>query len=234
MGEGFGQGFSLASGQAMFSGIVEEVGAVKSIVTGRGTWHLTVGCSVVLKDTKPADSVAVNGVCLTVVNVTRGGFSVDVIEQTFRTTNISKMRAGDNVNLERSLGVESRLGGHFVTGHVDGNGTVQSVLRSDGKTRLDIGIKPDIAKFIVPKGSVSVDGVSLTVIEPRDGKFSVFIVPYTGKMTTLGDATAGRMVNIETDILGKYVYRFLSGKGQPDNKMESNVNEEFLREHGFA
>lgn len=206
----------------MFTGIVEEVGTVKSVGAGR----LTVAARKVLEDIKLGDSVAVNGVCLTVVEMTSESFSVDVMPETLRRTNLGSLKAGDRVNLERPLAVGGRFGGHFVQGHIDGTGRVASVTPERDAIRLRFEAPPEIMRYIVEKGFIAVDGVSLTVVECSSTAFGVSLVAYTQRNSTLGGKKPEDMVNLEVDIIAKYVER-LRGGG-------SAITKEFLAEHGFV
>jgi len=206
----------------MFTGIVEEVGMVRSAGAGR----LTVAAHKVLDDANLGDSVAVNGVCLTIVEITPESFSVDVMPETLRRTNLGALRAGDRVNLERPLAVGGRFGGHFVQGHIDGTGRVVSVKPERDAILLRLEAPPEIMRYIVEKGFIAVDGVSLTVVECSSTAFGVSLVDYTQRNSTLGGKKPGDVVNLEVDIIAKYVER-LRGGG-------SAITKEFLAEHGFV
>jgi len=206
----------------MFTGIVEEVGTVKSAGAGR----LAVAARKVLEDIKLGDSVAVNGVCLTVVEMTSESFSVDVMPETLRRTNLGSLKAGDRVNLERPLAVGGRFGGHFVQGHIDGTSRVVSVTPERDAILLRFEAPPEIMRYIVEKGFIAVDGVSLTVVECSSTVFGVSLVDYTQRNSILGGKRTGDMVNLEVDIIAKYVER-LRGGG-------SAITKEFLAEHGFV
>ncbi|HEX5401958.1 MAG TPA: riboflavin synthase [Pseudonocardiaceae bacterium] len=188
----------------MFTGIVEERGEVVDVEALPGAARLTVAGPLVAADARHGDSIAVNGVCLTVVEVAGGRFTVDVVNETLQRSSLAKIHAGDRVNLERAMAVGDRLGGHIMQGHVDGTGVFQS--RDDvGLTRF--GMPQRLAKYVVEKGSVAVDGVSLTVVEAGDDHFSVALIPTTLSLTTLGEREAGDLVNLEVDVLAKYVER---------------------------
>ncbi|MXZ13070.1 MAG: riboflavin synthase [Candidatus Dadabacteria bacterium] len=200
----------------MFSGIVEDIGVLqaleekdKGVVLRVGVRKIDAGELVL------GESVAVNGVCLTVVSVEDGSFSVDASHETLSRTNLSGLRAGSGVNLERSLRVGDRMGGHIVTGHVDGVGAVQSIAPVGESRVFSFSIPTALAKYVVEKGSVAVDGVSLTVNSVRGAEFSVNIIPYTLRETTFSEFRRGREVNIECDIIGKYVEKMLSGADTP-------------------
>ncbi len=198
----------------MFSGIVEDIGAVQALEgKDKGVLLKIELRRIDAGELVLGESVAVNGVCLTVVSAEDGGFSVDASHETLSRTNLSDLRAGSGVNLERSLRVGDRMGGHIVTGHVDGVGTVQSVTPVGESRVFSFSIPAALAKYVVEKGSVAVDGVSLTVNSVKGTEFSVNIIPYTLRETTFSEFRRGREVNIECDIIGKYVEKMLSGEG---------------------
>ena len=205
----------------MFTGIVEEVGTVRAAPPGR----LTIVAQKVLEDTKLGDSIAVNGACLTVVELSRDSFSVDVMPETLRRTNLGLLRPGDGVNLERPLAVGGRLGGHFVEGHVDGVGKVISATRENEAILVRYEAPSEIMRYVVEKGFIAVDGVSLTVVEYNTNSFRVSLVTYTIENTILGQRRPGDVVNLEVDIIAKYVERLREGG--------SRITMEFLAEHGF-
>jgi riboflavin synthase len=191
----------------VFTGIVEELGEVVEVSAGPAT-RLTVRGPLVSADASAGDSIAVNGVCLTVVDVAGGTFAVDVVAETLRRSSLAGVRPGDPVNLERAATLATRLGGHLVQGHVDGVGTLLS--RSDGG-EVRIGLPSGLARYVVEKGSIAVDGVSLTVVEVRAEAFTVALIPTTLAVTTLGRTSVGGRVNLEVDVLAKYVERLLGG-----------------------
>ena len=200
----------------MFSGIVEDIGAVRALEKKDKGALLRVGVQKIdAGELILGESVAVNGVCLTVVSAGGGGFSVDASHETLSKTNLSGLRAGSGVNLERSLRVGDRMGGHIVTGHVDGVGIVQSITPVGESRVFSFSIPDSLAKYVVEKGSVAVDGVSLTVNSVKGTEFSVTIIPYTLRETTFSEFCQGREVNIECDIIGKYVEKMLSGENAP-------------------
>ena len=193
----------------MFTGIIEELGTLESVQTRTAGARLKVRCSTVRQDMTEGASIAVNGVCLTAVDLGRDSFSADLAPETLRRTNLGDLRAGSRVNLERPLSPSGRLSGHIVQGHVDGTGTVRDV-REQGFSRvLEIDIEPSLARYLVEKGSVAVDGVSLTVSALDERGFSVSLIPETLQRTTLGVLREGALVNIEVDILAKHVERLL-------------------------
>jgi riboflavin synthase len=198
----------------MFTGIVEERGRVAALTPEPGSARLSVHAVTVLDGVQRGASIAVNGVCLTVVEHDTDGFTVDVMPETLRRSSLGHLSAGSAVNLERAAPVSGRLGGHVVQGHVDGVGTVRS---REGGPRWDvvtIDLPGELARYVVVKGSIAVDGVSLTVtdVDDREGTFSVSLIPTTLELTTLGTAGAGTAVNLEVDVLAKYVERLLDAK----------------------
>ena len=211
----------------MFTGIVEDVGTVASLAPLRAGTAITVATSLPLETIAVGDSVAVSGACLTVTQKGKGTFTADVSKETLSKTTIGGMRPGSKVNLERSLTLSGRQGGHIVNGHVDGTGTIREI-RPLGEARVfHIQADPSIMKFMVYKGAVTVDGVSLTVSAVlRDG-FELAIIPITLERTTLGAVRGGARVNLETDIVGKYVLKSLEGGG-------GGVTLEFLKDHGYS
>ncbi|HEV2782455.1 MAG TPA: riboflavin synthase [Actinophytocola sp.] len=196
----------------MFTGIVEELGEVTAVEARPNSAHLTVHGPVVTSDARPGDSISVNGVCLTVVEVAAGSFTVDVVHETLRRSSLDKAHVGDRVNLERAAALGDRLGGHIVQGHVDGTGVLLSRDEA-GLTRF--ALPPGLSRYLVEKGSVTVDGVSLTVVEVSDEEFSVALIPTTLELTTLGIKQPGDIVNLEVDVLAKYVERLVSPHLEP-------------------
>jgi riboflavin synthase len=206
----------------LFTGIVEEVGRI-ILVNPSG---LTVGAGKTLQGMEPGGSIAVNGVCLTVTDFDSRRFSVDVMPETLKKTNLGLLKTGDKVNLERPLGLGDELGGHLVQGHVDGTGRVDSITPESGAVRIRFEASPDLLRYVVPRGFIAVDGVSLTVTEKDARSFGVSIVEFTRRNTILADRKAGDAVNLEVDIIGKYVAELLKPQ-------ERGVTAEFLKEHGF-
>jgi riboflavin synthase len=205
----------------MFTGIVEERGVVREV----GTTRLSIGCRTVTSDATEGASIAVNGACLTVVELSDEHLAFDVSEETLRRTSFSRLRVGDPVNLERSLTLSSRLGGHLVQGHVDGVGEVVAIdLADDGSAWITVRAPDRVTRYLVEKGSVCVDGVSLTVAS-RDGEtFGVALIPHTLEMTTLGTAEVGDPLNLEVDVIAKYVEALLNPiDGQMEGQMEGHM-----------
>lgn len=196
----------------MFTGIVEEMGSVVDVVDLDDARRLTLSAPLVTSDARPGDSIAVNGVCLTVVDLTDGTFTADVMHETLARSSLGGVVAGSRVNLERAARVDSRIGGHIVQGHVDGTATVREVSVAEHWTTIAFGIPVALARYIVVKGSITVDGISLTVVEAGDDGFSVSLIPTTLEHTTLGARRPGDIVNIEVDVLAKYVERLLAAR----------------------
>ncbi|MGI6514021.1 MAG: riboflavin synthase [Syntrophomonadaceae bacterium] len=215
----------------MFTGIIEELGKVREIKRGSQSCQLEIGASRVLTDVKLGDSIAVNGVCLTVVAFEPERFAADVMWETLRKTNLERLRTGDLVNLERALRLGDRLGGHLVLGHVDGVGRVIEQRQVDIALVTRIGCSPELLRYVLPKGSVAVDGISLTVVECLGDSFTVSLIPHTAKSTTLGWKKPGDLVNLETDIIGKYVEQLMRGAAPAPGR---GIDLAFLREHGFG
>jgi riboflavin synthase len=211
----------------MFTGIIEEVGTVVSFVQKGTGAVLGVSTGLPLKEIRAGDSISVSGACLTVTEVGPGRIFADVSAETLARTMFRSLKTGSRVNLERAMPVSARLDGHLVYGHVDGTGKVREIRRAGDTRVFHMEIDPSIMKYLVTKGAVAVDGVSLTVVTVHPGGFEVTLVPFTLERTTFGGARPGDMVNVETDIVGKYVLRFLEGK-------DSGVSRDFLKKHGFA
>jgi riboflavin synthase len=196
----------------VFTGIVEELGSVVSVTDLGDAVRLTVNGPLVTSDAQRGDSIAVNGVCLTVVEVADGTFSADVMQETLLRSSLGSTDVGSGVNLERAARVDSRIGGHIVQGHVDGTATVSAVEPAEHWTTFTFAISPALTRYIVEKGSITVDGVSLTVVRVDDDAFAVSLIPTTLEHTTLGSRQVGETVNIEVDVLAKYVERLMQGR----------------------
>jgi riboflavin synthase len=192
----------------VFTGIVEELGEIVDVTQLPDAARLTVAGPLVTSDAKHGDSIAVNGVCLTVVRVSGGTFTVDVVRETLERSSLAKVHVGDRVNLERATAAGQRLGGHIMQGHVDGTGVLLS-REPGGLTRF--ALPPRLARYVVEKGSIAVDGISLTVVSADDEQFSVALIPTTLELTTLGLREPGDVVNLEVDVLAKYVERLAAG-----------------------
>ncbi|HMK64486.1 MAG TPA: riboflavin synthase [Thermodesulfobacteriota bacterium] len=217
----------------MFTGLVEGVGNIVRVENKGPEAQLGVRPEFPWSEKKLGESIAVNGVCLTVKNWEEQIFSVDVSEETLTHSNLGRLRLRDKVNLERALRLSDRLGGHLVTGHVDGVGKILQKQKRGPFFWLQIAFPDSIRPFIVRKGSVTVDGISLTVNEVGERTFELTIIPHTLAQTTLGGIKEGAEVNLETDIIGKYVHQFLSLQGKDAPETPSKVDSDFLRKHGF-
>lgn len=194
----------------MFTGIVEEVGKVAAIRKGPHSCVLTISASKVLEDVHLGDSIATNGVCLTVTDFSRSGFSADVMHETLNRSSLGSLRPGSPVNLERAMLAGGRFGGHIVSGHIDGIGTIKNIDEDDNAVWYRIGCEPFILRFVVEKGSIAIDGISLTVAKVDAESFSVSIIPHTRAQTNLVTKHVGDAVNLENDCVGKYVERLLA------------------------
>jgi len=216
----------------MFTGLIAELGTVQQLARQGSSFHLTVSAQKIMDNLKIGDSVAVNGCCLTVVKLADATFTADVMPETVRLTNIGLLKTGSRVNLERTLRLCDGLDGHIVSGHVEGLGTILEQ-RPDGIAVVTtIGAGPELLKYIIKKGSIAIDGISLTVTEVTEVGFSVSLIPHTAKETTLGIKSVGDKVNLETDIIGKYVERMLGFQGKPQAK-EEKIGMDFLAQNGF-
>lgn len=194
----------------MFTGIIEEIGTIQSIKRGPKSAALTIQASKVLEDTKLGDSIATNGVCLTVTHFNATSFTVDVMDETLKRSTLESLSVGAKVNLERAARLSDRLGGHLVSGHIDGVGTIKKMTKQDIATIVRIDAADSILKYIIEKGSVALDGISLTVVAVDQAGFTVSIIPYTALDTTLLNKRVGSTVNIECDLIGKYVEKLLN------------------------
>jgi riboflavin synthase len=220
----------------VFTGLVEEVGVVRRIERARDSAHIRIAAEKILADIQLGDSIAVNGACLTVVSYSKGEFVADAVPETLRRTALGSLQPGDRVNLERALSLHSRLGGHIVSGHVDGLGYIREQGSEGIASVYTIETSPDLMRYIVDKGSICVDGVSLTVMDTRENTFRVSIIPHTGQHTSLSDARIGQAVNLECDIIAKYVEKMVASLagGIRGKQGDSAINLDFLRNHGFA
>jgi len=208
----------------VFTGIIEALRPVVEVRRG-AVWRLAVDLGPLAEGTKPGDSIAINGVCLTVASLDGARVSFDAVGETIARTNLAALSQGQRVNVERSLRVGDRLGGHFVAGHVDAVGTIRAKDKSPAQTLLRVAAPPELTRLMATKGSVAVDGVSLTLVDVARDAFAVALIPYTLAETTLGTKGPGDPVNIEVDILARYVARQLGGEG---------LSADALREHGFS
>ncbi|MGN0037904.1 MAG: riboflavin synthase [Coriobacteriales bacterium] len=203
----------------MFTGIVEELGTVKALRKGAASAVIEVEASTVLQGTKLGDSIATNGVCLTVTGLTPTSFTADVMHETLNRSSLGALRPGSKVNLERAMALGGRFGGHIVSGHIDGCGTIERIEADDNAVWYTIGAEPQLLRYIVEKGSVTLDGISLTVAAVDERSFKVSVIPHTREVTNLRTKSTRSTINIETDILGKYVEKLLSPAPQPQQQI---------------
>jgi riboflavin synthase len=215
----------------LFTGIIEEIGTIKAVIKSTKSAKLIIQASKVLEGTKIGDSISTNGVCLTVTDIYDNSFAVDVMAETIRKSSLSMLSQGDKVNLERALQVGARLGGHIVSGHIDGTGTIRNIQQEDNAIWITVAADPMILRYIIPKGSITIDGISLTVAYVDDSIFKVSIIPHTKEVTTLLYKKVGDIVNLECDLVGKYIEKLM----RPKEKQEehSNIDFEFLSRNGF-
>jgi riboflavin synthase len=218
----------------MFTGIIEEIGSISNIKQTGESIVMTIVASGILKDVKLGDSIAVNGVCLTVTSFTEKQFTVDVMPETVKATSLRALKRGSKVNLERAMTAGGRFGGHFVSGHADGLGVIKSKKPVDNAVYYEIEVASDILQYIIYKGSVTVDGTSLTVFGLSENSFTISLIPHTTSETIIGLKGTGDLVNVECDMLGKYIDHFLSKRfnGTP-SKGKSSITSQFLEENGF-
>jgi riboflavin synthase len=217
----------------MFTGLIQDMGEIQSLQRRGGGVSLTISTHLDLRAVKVGDSIAVDGVCLTVVQVSGRTFSVEVSPETLGRTTLVSLKKGQPVNLETALKMSDLLGGHLVSGHVDGTGEIAEVAREGNSLRYRLRVPPEVGRYLIEKGSIAVDGISLTVAECRDQGFSVSVIPHTAEKTTLGKKKAGDKVNLENDLIAKYVEKFVHQAGRPAPK-STGLNAAFLAEHGFG
>lgn len=230
-------------GAEMFTGIVEEIGRIDSIRRGSQSAVLGIRCKKVLEGTKTGDSIAVNGVCLTVTAMSGQGYTADVMAETLARSSLGQLSKGSRVNLERAMAADGRFGGHMVAGHIDGTGTVKDIRKDETAVWYTIEAEPHILKYVVEKGSVAIDGISLTVAGVTGKNLTVSVIPHTQGQTNLPDRRIGDSVNLECDIIGKYIEKLCMGQ-EDSTKVEYNIgskmdgeprklSEVFLMENGF-
>jgi len=218
----------------MFTGIIEAVGRVNSLAVGAESGRVSISASLPDNQLKIGDSVAINGVCLTVTSRNGDQFTADIGRETLKVTNLGGLKAGSSVNVERPLRLGSRLDGHLVQGHVDGIGKILNINKLGGGFEVTLEASSDLLRYIVRRGSVTINGISLTCTDYDERGFKVFLIPHTIEVTTFKSAREGDTVNLEIDIIGKYVEK-LSGSVSDgvDTEKQSNISEEFLKDHGF-
>ncbi len=233
----------------MFTGLIEETGTIRSVRGAGRSLHLTVDARRVLEGIQVGDSIAVNGVCLTVVRHGSDSFTADVMPETYERTNLKDLPPGSPVNLERTMALGDRFGGHIVQGHVDATGTILAMERDEIAVWVTVSAPPDLLRYLVPKGSVAIDGISLTVVDVDADRFRVSLIPHTVAVTNMRHRKVGDRVNLEADVLAKYVERLLVARfggtppapgnsgtqgGAGSRNGPDGLTEEFLRRHGFA
>lgn len=217
----------------MFTGIVEETGRVVSVERGERSSVLTLRGKKIFEDMQLGDSIAVNGVCLTVASKTRDTFTSDVMAETLRRSTLGTLSSGDTVNLERAMAANGRFGGHIVSGHIDGVGEIAGMEREDNAIWVTVKAPEKLLRYIIEKGSIAIDGISLTVAYVDDECFRVSLIPHTVGHTSMSGKRVGDKVNLENDIVGKYVDRLLHFK-EPETPKKQNISLQFLQENGFA
>lgn len=211
----------------MFTGIIEEIGILKKIQTGANSCILTISANLILSDMHIGDSIAVNGTCLTVCKFDKTCFSADVMPETLRRTNLGKLSSGSPVNLERAMSANGRFGGHIVSGHIDGTGKIENFKKENNAIWVKISVKPELLNYMIEKGSITIDGISLTIAKISEQDFSVSLIPHTRQQTTLLSKKIGDIVNLECDMIAKYIEKFC-------NSQKSNtISKAFLAEHGY-
>lgn len=215
----------------MFTGIIEEVGTVDQIKRGQNSAVLSIRAKKVLEDTGIGDSIAVNGICLTVTKLYPDGFSADIMHETLNRSALAALARGSHVNLERAMPANGRFGGHIVAGHADGVGKIVRIQRDDTAIWFTFQVKPDIMRYIVEKGSVAIDGISLTVAAATQTDFSISAIPHTVSRTVLKERKENDIVNLETDLIGRYVEKLFSPA--EEQKKKNTLTREFLTQHGF-
>ncbi|MFT8323395.1 MAG: riboflavin synthase [Bacillus sp. (in: firmicutes)] len=215
----------------MFTGIIEEKGIVKKITKSGHSLTLTIQASVIMTDLHLGDSIAVNGVCLTVTSFNQTFFTLDVMPETFQQTTLHVLKDGNIVNLERAMQANGRFGGHFVTGHVDCTAVILHKKQVENSIVIEIEVPNKYAHLLIEKGSVSIDGTSLTIFHKRDHSFTVSIIPHTASLSIIGTKRVGDLVNLEFDMMAKYFYSFMNKNNQKEDK--SKITPEFLKNNGF-
>ncbi len=216
----------------MFTGIVEELGKIRSLSVYGNSGKISIIAKKVLENTKIGDSIAVNGICLTVVSLLPDGFTADVMAETIRRSSLGQLKSGDYVNLERAMAADGRFGGHIVAGHIDGTGVIKSLEKEENAVWVTIETDPGILKYIIEKGSIAIDGISLTVAYVDDRCFKVSVIPHTGEETTLLKKKPGDAVNLENDMIGKYVEKLMnySSSEMLEKCEKSTITMEMLNE----
>ncbi|WP_428908391.1 riboflavin synthase [Niallia sp. Krafla_26] len=215
----------------MFTGLIEELGSMKKINHRGNTLVLVIEAEKIMKDLHVGDSIAVNGVCLTVTKFTKDHFEADVMPETFKNTSLSSLKEGSKVNLERAMAANGRFGGHFVTGHIDGTGIIRKRTHIENAILVEIEIPTENSHFVLERGSIAIDGTSLTIFRTSPNSVTVSLIPHTAKEAVLGLKKEGEIVNLEFDVMAKYFYSFMQKR--ESGPKTSGVTAEFLKENGF-
>ena len=218
----------------MFTGIIEEIGSVISSTLTGGSGELRIGAALILKGCKLGDSIAVNGVCLTVTRIARREISFDVSAETLRRSNLGPLKRDDQVNLERALAADGRFRGHMISGHIDGTGNLNNRRREGNAIIFTFSAPPAIAHYLIEKGSIAIDGISLTITALAGDSFSVAVIPHSLQQTTLGKKNIGAVVNLENDLVAKYIEKLLQPKNSSPDNQASTLSLDLLRKYGFA
>ncbi|MFX0560462.1 riboflavin synthase [Tepidibacillus infernus] len=218
----------------MFTGLIEEVGRIKNITRSGDAMVLTIEAKEILEDVSIGDSIAVNGICLTVTSYQSFSFTVDVMPETMHRTNLKDLKVGSLVNLERAMTPNRRFGGHFVAGHIDGVATLHGKKPVDNAIYFTFHANPSLTNYMVPKGSIAIDGISLTLVDVEKNQFSVSIIPHTLQQTNLVSKQIGQTVNIEVDMIGKFVEKYVTNLLEQRSNEKTSLTEDFLKENGFA
>ncbi|MFC0472984.1 riboflavin synthase [Halalkalibacter kiskunsagensis] len=217
----------------MFTGIIEEIGQIQEMRSSSESMVMKIGATRILSDVNLGDSISVNGVCLTVTSFSSAHFTVDVMPETVRATSLQSLGRGSSVNLERAMSAKGRFGGHFVSGHVDGTGTILAKTPEQNAVYYRIGVNSELRHYMIEKGSVAVDGTSLTIFAVDEESFTISIIPHTIEETIIGTKGVGDIVNIECDMVGKYIEQFISRRFESTKKPTSSLTESFLSEYGY-
>jgi riboflavin synthase len=220
----------------MFTGIIEEIGKIAAIKRGSKSSQLQIQGKKIFEDLKIGDSVAVNGVCLTATSIDGNKFWADVMNETLQRSSLGDLKVNSTLNLERAMSANGRFGGHIVSGHIDGTGKILSIKKDDNAVWYKVEASPNVMRYIIEKGSITIDGISLTVAKVEKNNFSVSIIPHTLRETTLASRSIGSIVNLENDIVGKYIEKFIKNPQSQLNvkpKKESTLTLEMLAKAGF-
>lgn len=212
----------------MFTGIIEDLGVVESVKMGRQSMELTIRSEKIVEDVHLGDSIAVNGICLTVTSFTKNTFTVDVMPETVKASSIQLLKSGSPVNLERAMSAQGRFGGHFVSGHIDGVGTIVKKERQENAVYFTIQLEEELSRYCIPRGSVAIDGTSLTIFSIAGNLLTISLIPLTFQDTIIGQKNVGDVVNIENDMIGKYIVQQLQ-----TDKPKQTLTQSFLAENGF-